>query len=295
MQVLISGASGLIGSALCEALEARGDTVRRLVRGPARGADQAQWDPEAGTIDNAGFAGIDAVIHLAGENLLGYWTAAKKRRIYDSRVEGTALLAREMAQLADPPRALICASAVGYYGDRGDEVLTEGSSVGSGFLAEVVRDWEQAAEPARAAGIRVANMRCGIVQTARGGALKTSLIPFKLGLGGPFGSGRQWFSWISLDDTVGGYLFALDSADLAGPVNLTSPRPVTNGEYTRLLAQVLKRPAFLRVPKLPARLVMGEVAGELYGSLRVEPRVLEQRGFDFALPELEQTLRKELT
>jgi uncharacterized protein (TIGR01777 family) len=291
MRVAVTGAGGLIGSALTTALTGAGHEVTPLVRRPAR-AGEAAWDPEAGTIDAESLAGVDAAVHLAGETVDGRWTEAKKRRIRESRVKGTRLLAETLARLDPRPKALVCASAIGYYGDRGDEPLTEESEGGAGFLADVVRDWEAAAQPARDAGIRVVNTRFGIVLSPRGGALGRMLTPFKLGVGGPFGSGDQYMSWVAIDDVAGAVVHALASEELEGPVNVTAPAPVENREFARTLGRVLGRPAFLRVPAPVLRLALGEFSQEVLGGQRVLPVRLERSGYGFRHATLESALRE---
>jgi uncharacterized protein (TIGR01777 family) len=304
MLVVVTGASGLIGSALARRLEAEGHQVLRLTRSRPTGPGQVQWDPAAGRLDPDALAKADAVVHLAGANIGDKlrWTAREKRRILRSRVEGTGLIARTMAELAQAPgrgpggpRVLVCASGAHYYGDRGDEVLTEASGPGEGFLAGVVRQWEAAADPAWAAGLRVVNLRTGPVQDTAGAGLPKQALMFRLGLGGRFGSGRQWLSWIALDDIAGAYLHALTRDDLAGPVNAAAPNPVTNAEFTTTLARVLHRPAVLHVPAFAPRLVLGEFADEmLFASIRVEPARLLETGYRFRFPELEPALRHTL-
>jgi uncharacterized protein (TIGR01777 family) len=300
MLVAVTGASGLIGSALTRRLEAEGHQVLRLTRSGPTGPGQVRWDPAAGRLDPDALAKADAVVHLAGAGIGDRlrWTPRVKREILRSRVEGTGLVARTMADLAQGdggPRVLVCASGAHYYGDRGDEVLTEASGAGEGFLAGVVRRWEAAADPARAAGLRVVHLRTTPVQDASGAGLQKQALLFRLGLGGRFGSGRQWLSWISLDDIAGAYLHALTRDDLDGPVNAAAPNPVTNAEFTATLARVLHRPAVLHVPAFAPRLVLGEFADEmLFASIRVEPARLLETGYRFRFPELETALRHTL-
>ncbi len=290
MNVLISGATGFLGGTLIPELEAGGHRVTRLTRSP-KSADDLGWDPEAGTIDD--LEGTDAVVHLAGESIAeGRWTPEKKRRILESRRKGTRLLSEAIAALSAPPSVMVSASAVGYYGDRGNELLTEESDPGSGFLAEVCRDWEAAAEPAREAGIRVVHPRVGIVLSTKGGALGATLPIFKLGLGGKVGSGRQYWSWVTLDDVVGAFVHALTNESVSGPVNVGSPNPLTNAEYTKVLGHVLNRPTIFPVPAPAARIVLGEVADELLlASQRMQPARLEETGYAFRHPDLEDALR----
>ncbi len=291
MNVLISGATGLIGSALVPELEAKGHTVTRLSRSQS-GASTVRWDPSAGTIDGD-LEGTGAVVHLAGESIAqGRWSPDKKRRMLDSRVQGTRLLAERISALATPPGVMVSTSAVGYYGDRGDEVLTEESAPGADFLARVCREWEAAAEPARRAGIRVVHPRLGIVLTPQGGALGTTLPIFKLGGGGKIGSGRQWWSWVALDDVVGSVLHALTDEGVEGPVNVGSPNPMTNAEYTKVLGKVLGRPTVLPLPAPAARIMLGEVADALLlASQRMRPARLQATGYAFRYPQLEGALR----
>ncbi len=296
--VAVTGSTGLVGAALTVALARGGHRVVRLVRSgtatQAPGEHTVRWDPGRGTIDAAGLEGVDAVVHLAGESIAsGRWTAAKRRRIRDSRVGATRVLAEALARLERPPATLVAASAVGYYGDRGDEVLREESAPGGGFLADVCREWEAAAAPAARRGLRVVHMRIGMVLAATGGALAALLPPFRLGLGGPVGSGRQWMSWISLDDLVRAILHALATASLAGPINAVAPAPVTNREFARTLGRVLRRPAVLPLPAGAARLLLGRMADELLlASARVVPARLEAAGFTFGDATLERALRR---
>jgi len=296
MLVAVTGSTGLIGTALVRRLEADGHQVLRFTRSRPSRPDQRQWDPMAGRIDADALARADAVVHLAGRGIGDglRWTRKIKEEILQSRVRGTRLLAETMAGAAGSggPRVLVCASGVHRYGDGGDRVLTESSPDGNGFLAGVVRQWEAAADPARAAGLRVVHIRNGIVQAAEAPVVARQLPLFRLGLGGRLGSGRQWWCWIALDDTVGLYRHALLTDDLDGPVNGTAPNPVTNAEYTATLARVLGRPGFLTAPELALRLLLGELAEELlFPSLRVQPAAALASGYAFSFPELEPALR----
>ena len=300
MLVAVTGASGLIGTALTRRLREAGHQVLRLTRSEPTGPDQVRWDPKVGRLDPDDLAEADAVVHLAGVNIAAHlrWTGKVKRELLESRVQGTGLVARAMATLAEGPggpRVLVCASGVNFYGDRGDEVLTEDSGGGPGFLADLVRKWEAAAEPAREAGLRVVHLRTGLVQDAAGAGLPKQVLMFRLGVGGRLGSGRQWLSWISLEDAVGAYLHALTHDDLEGPVNAVAPNPVTNAEFTATLARVLRRPALVHVPAFAPRLVLGELADELLLiSMRAHPARLLETGYRFRFPELEPTLRHTL-
>ena len=297
MRVAVTGSHGLIGGELVTELDRRGHDVTRLVRSRA-GTDEAAWDPPAGTIEAEKLEGHDAVVHLAGVGIGDHrWTDEHKKAVRDSRVKGTDLLARTLAGLSSPPRVLASGSAVGFYGYQGgDEVMTESSPRGGGFLAEVVDAWERAAAPAADAGIRVVNVRSGVVLTAKGGALKKQLLPFKAGIGGRLGTGRQWLSWISLEDEVAAIIHVLGAKDLRGPVNVTSPEPVTNAEFTATLARTLHRPAFMPVPNLALYALFGrEMTDEmLLGGQRVVPGPLEPSGFAFTRPRLEDALRATL-
>jgi uncharacterized protein (TIGR01777 family) len=292
MRIAVTGASGQIGTRLVPALEARGHEVVRLVRREAH-AGEARWDPAAGSVDRDALGPLDAVVHLAGENLGQRWSDGARRRILDSRVEGTRTIAQLVAT-TEPMPALVCASAVGAYGDRGDEVVTEETPTGAGFQADVVRAWEAASDPAREAGARVVIFRQGVVLDRRGGALARMLLPFRLGVGGRVGSGRQWFSWIGPDDVVAGYVRALEG-DLHGLYNLTSPNPITNAELTKALGRVLRRPTVFVVPRLAIRTIWGAMGEEvLLGSLRVVPARLQAEGFTFAQASPDDALRAAL-
>jgi uncharacterized protein len=284
--IAITGASGFVGSALAAFLRARGDRVRPLVR-PGRSADDGiAWDPAGGRIDVAALEGVDAIVHLAGENVGdGRWTASKKQRIRDSRVQGTALLADAIGRLAQKPAVWVSGSAVGYYGDRGDARVDETAPHGSDFLAEVTVAWEAAADAAQ--GVRVVHPRLGLVLAPHGGALAKMLLPFKLGVGGKLGSGTQGMSWISLDDTVRALVHLVDTASLVGPVNVTAPEPVSNAAFTRALGQALRRPTALTVPAPIAKLALGEMAQvALLSGVCALPSKLLASGFRFTHPEL---------
>jgi uncharacterized protein (TIGR01777 family) len=292
-RVAVTGASGLVGSALVPFLTTGGHAVTRLMR-RADEPSAIRWDPAAGTIDAAGLEGVDAVVHLAGESIAsGRWTAERKARIRDSRVRGTRLLCETLARLGRPPRTLVAASAIGWYGDRGDAVVDEASAPGSGFLTDVCREWEAAAEPARVAGIRVVYLRFGIVLSPAGGALRQLLPPFRLGVGGRVGDGRQWMSWIAVDDAVGAIHHAIVTDGLAGAVNAVAPEAVTNAAFTAVLARVLRRPAVVPVPAAAMRLALGEMADALLlASTRVRPTRLEESGYGFRASGLEAALRR---
>lgn len=295
MRIAVSGASGFIGSELVPALEAGGHDVVRLVRRDPGGPKELQWDPAAGTIDAAGLAGVDGVVNLSGATIDRRWTAARKAEIRESRVGSTRLLAETIARLEPRPAVLACAGAVGIYGNRGEEILTEESSPGTGFLADVATAWEEAAEPARAAGIRVVNFRQGIVLSRKGGALPRLLTPFKLGLGGRVGSGRQWWSWVALDDVVTAYRFALERDDLSGRLNLLSPNPVTNVQFTKALGKALRRPTVFPLPAFAAKTMLGEMARELLlAGQRALPARLLDAGFAFHYSELDAALARAL-
>ena len=293
MRVAVTGASGLIGSALVPALRARGDDVVRLVRRAPSAPDEIRWDPRAGTVDLAALAGVDGVVHLAGAGVGDKrWTDAYKAEIRDSRVQGTTTIAKAMASLDPQPRVLVCGSAIGYYGDTGDRKVTEESPKGSGFLAEVVADWEASAEPAAQAGIRVAYARTGLVVSSRGGAWKRLMPIFKLGLGGKVGSGRQYWSFISLRDEVSALISLLDDERYRGPVNLTAPTPVTNAEVTAAMGRVLGRPTVLPVPAFAIKAALGEFSQDALGSQRVMPTVLERDGFVWSDPTIDSAIQQ---
>lgn len=293
MNILITGASGLVGSTLTNALTNRNATIYRLVRRAPQNALEITWQPNDGVLDATALPKLDAVIHLAGENIAGgRWTPAQKRRIHDSRVNGTQLLATTLANLPHRPHTLISASAMGYYGHRADETLTENSAPGSGFLPDVCIAWEKAAQPAMDAGIRTIFPRIGIVLTPDGGALGKMLLPFKLGLGGVIGSGTQYMSWISVEDLINIILYALDTPTLSGPINAVSPTPVTNRAFTKTLGKVLHRPTLFPLPAFAARLILGEMADALLlSSIRVLPAKLQATNFTYTHPVLEPTLR----
>jgi len=293
MHVLVTGARGLVGSVLVPFLTSGGHAVTRLVRStPRPGQAEVPWDPAAHSIATPALEGLDAVVHLAGENIAARWTAEKKARIRDSRVQGTRLLCDALAQLVKPPQALVCASAIGYYGDRGETILREESAPGTDFLAEVCQAWEAAAAPAAQRGIRVVYLRFGVVLSAAGGALAKMLTPFRLGVGGVIGSGQQYMSWVALDDVLGAIHHALMTETLHGPVNVVAPQPVTNQEFTKTLGKILGRPTVVPLPAFVARLAFGEMADALLlASTRVVPERLLASGYAFRYPELEGALR----
>lgn len=291
-RIAITGASGLIGSALRAYLGTAGHQLMPVVRRHGAGPETIFWDPQGGEIDAERFERLDAVIHLAGANVGKRWSAEHKRAIRESRSVGTRLLCETLARLSHKPRVLISASATGYYGDRGDELLDENSAPGDDFLASVCREWEAATEPARDAGIRVVNLRIGMVLTPGGGGLERMLPAFRLGVGGRIGSGRQWMSWIALDDLLGVFEYAMFEERLEGPVNATSPGPVTNAEFARTLGKVLRRPALLPVPSFAVKAAFGEMGEALVLSgARVMPKKLQEAGFEFFWPDLESALR----
>ena len=298
LRVAVSGATGLVGKALCAALRARGDTVCPIVRSAKGLPGEVLWDTDKHTFDADALAECDAVVHLAGENIVGRWTDEKKKSVRDSRVDSTRGLSETLAALGDRgPKTLICASAIGYYGDTGQsDARTEADPPGDDYLAEVCVQWERAADPARAAGLRVVHTRVGIVLTPEGGALAAMLTPFKLGVGGRLGDGRQWMSWVSLTDLVRILLYALDTPTLSGPCNAAAPQPVTNRDFTKTLGRVLGRPTLLPVPSFVPKLLYGKEAAEalVLGSIRAMPGVLQDAGFRFEHPTLDAALRHEL-
>ena len=294
MNVLVSGASGLLGGTLVPVLRRDGHQVIALVRRLPRGPGEVRWDPERGIDVTGDLPRVDAVVHLAAESIAGgLWTKEQMRKIRESRSGGTRALATSAAALRPPPAVFASASAVGWYGSRGDEVLDESSGPGKGFLAEVAREWETALEPAHTAGVRTVSLRFGVLLSTRGGLLAKMLLPFRAGLGGPLGSGRQWMSWVSADDAAAACVHALRCGDLSGPVNVVAPNPVTNADFTRILARALRRPAFFRVPAGLLRLVSRGMADDLFlTSQRVTSRRLAETGFTFRDVDLETTLRR---
>ena len=297
MKVLVSGATGLVGSELVPFLTNKGHDVYRLTHSKPREARDIVWDPPRHELPKARIEGTEVVVHLAGENIAGKrWNPNVKDDLRHSRIDGTRLLCETMTQLQVLPKTLICASAIGYYGDRGNELLNETSTHGTGFLADLCRDWEAACEPARGKGIRVVNLRIGVILSTKGGGLAKMLMPFKMGVGGVLGSGNQYWSWISIDDVVGVINHCITNESLAGPVNTTSPCPVTNYEFTKTLGMVLGRPTLIPTPGFAARLALGEMADDLLlSSSRVMPNRLSESGYQFLYPTLEPALKHLLT
>ncbi len=292
MKILVSGSHGLVGSALIKRLEDEGHEISRLVRHYPNSSSEIEWSPDRYSIALARIEGFDAVVSLAGESIAeGRWTDDKKRRIRESRVKGTKLLGDALANLTVPPKTFICASAIGYYGNRGDELLTEASAPGNDFLSDVCVEWEKATALATEKGIRVVNARFGVILDTEGGALKKMLPPFRMGVGGKIGSGKQWMSWIALDDVVDGIKFALANDSLKGPVNFVAPNPVTNAEFTKTLGKVLSRPTLFPIPAFGIKLLFGEM-GEalLLGGQRVGPERLKSGGYRFQYDELSGAL-----
>jgi uncharacterized protein (TIGR01777 family) len=292
MKIAIAGASGLVGAAISPQLEAEGNDVVRLVRNSPK-AGEIEWHPNQDSIEPGKLEGFDAIINLAGENVAeGRWTEEKKKKIHDSRVHGTHLISEAIAKLTSKPRIFLCASATGIYGDRGDETLNEQSESGGGFLAGVCREWEKATEPAHRAGVRVVNLRFGPILARVGGMLEKMLTPFKMGLGGKIGSGKQYISWVAIEDSVAAMKLALTDEAIRGPLNVVSPKPVTNERFTRALGEVLSRPTVMAMPAFAARLAFGEMADEmLLVSQKVIPKRLQAAGFQFEYPDLETALQ----
>jgi len=298
MRVAITGSSGLIGSALADTLLREGNDVTRLVRRSPRQPGEVAWNPldPAGGVDPATFDDVDAVVHLSGAPIAGgLWTSSRKSQLRASRIQSTKALVAALSRAATPPQALLSGSAVGWYGDTGGHEVDESAPAGTGFLADLVRDWEAAAEPAAKAGLRVVNLRTGVVLSSRGGMLRALVPVFRFGLGARLGPGSQYISWIALADHVAAVRFLIGRADVEGPVNLTGPAPVTNAQFTAALARALRRPALMRVPSPVLRAGLGELSGELLGSQRVLPRRLQQAGFAFRYPGVASALAAELT
>jgi uncharacterized protein len=293
MKILVSGSHGLVGKALIKSLTSDGHEIVRLVRNKPSGAAEIEWHPNEGKIDATGLEGLDAVVHLAGESIAsGRWTDEKKRAIRDSRVKGTALLSEALAGLSRPPSVFLSASAIGYYGDRDDELLTETSAPGNDFLASVCVDWEKATKPAVEKGIRTTYTRFGIILDANEGALAKMLTPFRMGIGGRIGNGRQWMSWIAIEDVINALRFSIEDRSVSGPVNFVAPNAVTNAEFTKTLGRVLSKPTLFPVPEFGVRLAFGEMGDALLlSSQRVEPSVLKAKGFVFRWVMLDQALR----
>jgi hypothetical protein len=297
MKILVSGSHGFIGTTLCGYLKSKGHTLLRLIR-PTQIAksDEVFWNPYEGFIDLTKMDNLEAVIHLAGENLFGRWNAKKKDAIYQSRIQGTTVLSQKLAAMSNKPRVLICASATGYYGSRDEDECLESAEPGDGFLAEVCKDWEAATAPAADAGIRVVNLRFGVVLGKEGGALAKMLTPFKMGMGGPLGDGQQWISWVSLIDTVRAIEFALETERIFGPVNVVSPKPVRNKEFAQALGQALHRPEVVPIPKRMLHFMFGEMAdATLLASTKAVPHKLQLRGFEFTHPDIHTALEEILS
>ncbi len=289
MRILISGSTGFIGNSLVEHLQLNGHTIVRLVR--SSGHPGILWDPHKRTVNRSRLEGFDAFVNLSGETIVGRWTADKKKKILESRIETTSFLVDCILGLKHRPKAYISASAIGYYGDKGDEEITELSPPGNDFLADVCVKWEHESNSLLKEGIRVAHMRTGLVLSPKGGALKKLLLPFKLGLGGPVGSGRQWWSWIDYDDQIRAYEYAITNDKVFGPVNGTAPNPVRNKEFVKTLGKVLFRPAIIPLPTPAVKLILGEMGDSLLlSSQKVHPDVLKIEGFEFKHPELKESL-----
>jgi uncharacterized protein (TIGR01777 family) len=296
MRVAITGSTGLVGTALVEALKANGHTVSRIMRDQHKvGADDVFWNPDTAYVDTPKLDGTDAIVHLAGEPISRSWSPEQKKIIHFSRLRGTQLIAEAARAMYRPPQVLISGSAIGWYGDRGDEVLREDSKPGTGFLSDVCRDWEGATEVASRAGIRVVHLRTGIVLSSKGGALAKMLPPFRMGVGGKVGSGRQYMSWVALDDVASAIIYAINTPSLQGPMNVVAPNPATNLQFTKALGKVLNRPTIAPLPALVVKLLFGEM-GEtlLLASQRVEPARLLSAGYQFQYPQLEAALRRAL-
>ncbi|HEY9756166.1 MAG TPA: TIGR01777 family oxidoreductase [Oculatellaceae cyanobacterium] len=292
MKIAVTGSHGLIGEALCKHLSGQGHIVARIIRASNSASGDIHWNPANGSIESDKLNGVDAVIHLAGENIASHrWTAEQKQKIKESRIRGTKLLADTICGLEKKPEVVVSGSAIGFYGDRGSETLTESSNVGSGFLADVCREWEEAIAPVAAAGVRVVNARTGVVLSTKAGALNKMLPIFQLGGGGNIGDGRQYMSWISLDDEIKALEFALTHSSVSGPVNLVAPNPVTNAEFTAVLGSVLHRPAFVPLPAFAAKIILGEMADELLlSSQKCQPTKLQSAGYQFEYPDLKEAL-----
>ncbi|HXD31787.1 MAG TPA: TIGR01777 family oxidoreductase [Pyrinomonadaceae bacterium] len=296
MKILVSGSHGLVGSAFIDSVRKDGVEVYSLVRGAPKSDLEIEWHPNHADLKVSDIEGMDVVVHLAGESIAeGRWSDDKKKRIRDSRVNGTAMLSRALVKLNRPPQVFVCASAIGYYGSRGDEVLTEASSPGDDFLSSVCVEWEQATEPASNKGIRTVKARFGIILSTDGGALAKMLPPFRMGVGGRVGDGKQWMSWIALDDVVSGLRFVIETDEMSGPVNFVAPNPVTNSEFTKSLGKALSRPTIFPIPAFAVRLAFGEMADALLlSSTRVNPVELTKAGYDFSHPHLAEALQSVL-
>jgi uncharacterized protein (TIGR01777 family) len=297
MKILVSGSHGLVGKALIRSLTSDGHEIARLVRNKPSGTREVEWHPNQGKLDAASLEGFDAVVHLAGESIASSrWSDEKKRAIRDSRVKGTALLSDALARLSRPPSMFLSASAIGYYGNRGDELLTENSAAGDDFLSNVCVEWENATKPAIEKGIRTVHARFGIILDKNEGALGKMLTPFRMGVGGRIGNGKQWMSWIAIDDVVNGLKFLISDQTTSGPVNFVAPNPVTNAKFTKTLGRVLSKPTLFPMPEFGVRLAFGEMGDALLlSSQKVKPGVLEQIGFNFKWPMLDEALRHIIT
>jgi len=296
MRIAVTGSTGLVGSALVEALKTNGDAVSRIMREQRKlGPDDVFWNPDTAYVDTPKLDGADAIVHLAGATISERWTPEQKRYIHSSRLRGTQLIAEAARAMMRPPQVLVSASAVGWYGDRGEEILHEGSQPGKGFLAEVCRDWEAATEVASRAGIRVVHVRLGIVLSRKGGALSKMLFPFQMGIGGKLGSGKQYMSWIALEDAVGAFRYALETPSIKGAVNAVAPNAATNLQFTKALGRVLGRPTIAPLPAFMVKVIFGEMGESLLlASQRVEPARLLAEGYQFLYPQLESALRRAL-